>query len=225
MTVKDTVRNIVEDKVKWVYSAQSNQELADRYDKWAKDYDYDLQEISGYLGPHQVARVVTQYLSPKARILDAGAGTGLVGEALHQAGYRHIEGLDLSTGMLEKAAQKQVYTALHQKVLGSPLGFSANLFDGIVSVGVLTYGHAPSHCLDELIHITKPGGYIIFPLIPAFYESSDFKPYMLALEAADKWSLISLGSSIKPLPKLEPELDYQIRVYQVQPTKSAVGHC
>ena len=38
------------DKVHWVYSSQNNQELAERYEVWAKDYEQDLLP-ENYTGP------------------------------------------------------------------------------------------------------------------------------------------------------------------------------
>ena len=35
----------VKDRVKWVYSSKNNQELAERYNQWAKDYDRDLENF------------------------------------------------------------------------------------------------------------------------------------------------------------------------------------
>ena len=35
------------DRVQWVYSSGSNEELSERYDEWAKDYDQDLSETFG----------------------------------------------------------------------------------------------------------------------------------------------------------------------------------
>ena len=45
------------DRVQWVYSSQDNKELKDRYDQWAKEYDADLEEEFGYLGP-QLAVII-----------------------------------------------------------------------------------------------------------------------------------------------------------------------
>ena len=45
-------------------------------------------------------------------ILDAGCGTGLVGIALLRCGYRHIDGFDLSEGMVAKARQTGAYRSL-----------------------------------------------------------------------------------------------------------------
>ena len=76
---------------------------------------------------------------------------------------------------MNKARQKIFYTELYQQVLGETLDFSTNFFDAVISVGVFTYNHAPSHAFDELIRITKPGGYIIFTMRPDFYEiNQDF---------------------------------------------------
>ncbi|MGK7875760.1 MAG: class I SAM-dependent methyltransferase [Xenococcaceae cyanobacterium] len=208
----------VEDKVNWVYSSKNNRELTERYDVWADEYDRDVEGEFGYIGPLRVVETLVQYLPKEAKILDAGAGTGLVGKVLHQQGYSNVEGMDISAGMLEKAAQKNVYTALHQKVMGEPLGFATDSFDGIVSVGVLTYGHAPSSSFDELIRIVKAGGYIIFALRPDFYEGSDFKAKMTALETSGQWQLVSRSEKFQSLPKFEPDLYYEIWTYRVGKT-------
>jgi len=42
-----------------------------------------------------------------APLLDAGAGTGLIGEWLGIIGYPHVEALDISEGMLAEAAKKR----------------------------------------------------------------------------------------------------------------------
>ena len=39
-------------------------------------------------------------------LLDAGVGTGLIGSWLGIVGYPHVEGLDISEGMLAVAARK-----------------------------------------------------------------------------------------------------------------------
>ena len=43
------------------------------------------------------------------KILDAGAGTGIIGEMLVQRGYRNIDALDISEEMLNLAKQRNVY--------------------------------------------------------------------------------------------------------------------
>jgi SAM-dependent methyltransferase len=65
--------------------------------------------------------VLSRYAAVQARILDAGCGTGLAGQILAARGYRNVEGLDLSAGMLREAGKKARYAALHQQTLGEPL--------------------------------------------------------------------------------------------------------
>ncbi len=91
-----------------------------------------------------------------APLLDAGAGTGLIGEWLGIMGYPHVEALDISQGMLAQAARKGVYKALHSLALGGPLPFADGHFAGIVSAGVFTSGHVGVEGLDELIRICRP---------------------------------------------------------------------
>ena len=41
-----------ENRVQWVYSSKDNQELAERYDQWSKDYETDLtRSLSGAGAP------------------------------------------------------------------------------------------------------------------------------------------------------------------------------
>ena len=41
------------ERVKWIYSSSDNKELAERYDQWAKDYDADLNDAFGWIGPQK----------------------------------------------------------------------------------------------------------------------------------------------------------------------------
>ena len=134
------------------------------YDAWAPDYDRDVRRL-GYKTPETLTATVTKYLHPqKARLLDAGAGTGLVGERLYGQGYRQMVGIDSSRGMLDQAARKGVYRLLCRMVLGQPLGFADHCFDGAIAAGVFTPGHAPPEALLELIRVIRPGGWLVFSI-------------------------------------------------------------
>ena len=202
------------DRVQWVYSSQDNKELKDRYDQWAKEYDADLEEEFGYLGPQLAVDYCTRYVKQEAQILDAGAGTGLVGELLAKQGYNSLVAMDLSQGMLDEAKKKNAYQEFHQMVMGEPLDYDTNSFDAVISIGVLTVGHAPASSFDELVRITKPGGYIVFSLRPDVYRESGFKEKQDSLQADGKWQLIEVSDEIATLPKGEPDVYHQIWVYQ-----------
>ena len=144
-----------------VYKAQTPQELADHYNNWAKLYDADMAK-AGYRHPAVVLALLARHC-PKgsAPILDAGCGTGLVGEWLGVTGYPEVHGLDISAGMLEAARSKNVYASLTEAALGSTLPFPDNHFEAVIASGVFTTGHVGADGLDDLIRITKPGGVIV----------------------------------------------------------------
>ena len=203
-----------EDRADEMYNCQNNRELAAKYDEWSKNYDRELKSEFDYTAPLMAVETLVKYLPAKAHILDAGVGTGLVGELLYQQGYFNLEGMDISPGMLEKAKAKKIYTNLYQKVMGEPLGFPTNSFDGIVSVGTITFGHAPVSSFDELVRITKSEGYIIFTLRPDFYENGGAKEKLTELEEAGKLQLVEVGGKFQPLAKVEPDIYFQLWVYK-----------
>ena len=204
-----------QNKVQWIYSSRDNEELAERYDQWAKDYDADLERDFAWWGPEFAAGLFAKHVPKEAKILDAGAGTGLVGVVLAQKGYRDMAAMDLSEGMLEEARKKNVYREFHQMVMGETLDFPTDSFDAVISIGVLTLGHAPASSFDELIRITRPGGCIVFSLRPDVYEGGGFKEKMTELENAGKWELVEESEKKQVLPKGEPDVYHQVWVYKV----------
>ena len=200
--------------VQWVYAARNNRELEERYNQWAKRYDDDLDRDFGWLGPALALEACKKYLSTDARILDAGAGTGLVGMMLAEAGFRRLTAIDMSPGMLEEARSKAVYQDLHRMVLGGELDFPDDSFGAVVSIGVLTLGHAPARSLDELVRVTRPGGFVIFTLRPDLYENAGFREVREELEAAGRWELVKIGKPVQAMPKGEPEVLHQLWVFR-----------
>ena len=205
-----------QNRVQWVYSSQNNRELAERYDEWASEYDSDLSEKFGWIGPRRAAEALSRYVPKDARILDAGAGTGLVGQCLADLGYGDLVAMDLSPGMLEQARRKGVYGEWRQMVLGEALDFPTDSFDAVISVGVFTLGHAPPASLHELVRITRPGGHVLFTLRPDVYENNGFREVQAELESAGAWKLVEEGREFQTLPKGEPEVHHQVWVYRAQ---------
>lgn len=202
-------------RVQWVYASRNNRELAERYDQWSSEYDVDLAEEFGWVGPERASEAFSRHVSRDARVLDAGAGTGLVGECLSLLDYRNLVGIDLSEGMLREASAKGVYRELRPMVLGEPLDFSTDAFDAVISVGVFTLGHAPAASLRELVRITRPGGHIVFALRPDVYENAGFREMQDELESARQWRLVEKGDPFQTLPAGEPDVYHQVWVYGV----------
>lgn len=144
-----------------VYGAKGSDEIAAIYDGWAETYEADMAR-AGYRHPSVACALLARYLPRGAApLLDAGAGTGLIGEWLGILGYPQVEGLDLSEGMLSVAARKGVYAHLHRLALGRPLPFADGAYAGVISAGVFTTGHVGAEGLPELVRITRPGGVLV----------------------------------------------------------------
>ena len=166
-----------------VYGAKSTDEVAALYDRWADTYDSEMA-VAGYRHPSICLALLARHLSRGASpVLDAGCGTGLVGEWLGIMGYPHVEGLDLSEGMLARAAAKRAYAQLHRLALGGALPFADNHFAGVVSAGVFTTGHVGAEGLDELVRICRPGGVIVLTVKNTLWQDG-FVARIAELEAA-----------------------------------------
>jgi predicted TPR repeat methyltransferase len=190
-----------ERRLEQVYRVRSNDELRALYDDWAEQYDQDLQAF-GYSYPPAIAGLVGRYVRERdAPILDAGAGTGSVGEILSILGYSRLTGIDLSDGMLAVARAKGVYAELRNQTLGEPLDFADDAFTAVVSAGVMTTGHAPPSCLDELIRVTRPGGHLIFTLSIPAYQEGGFGPKLEAISAKGLWREVETTPTWCSLPR------------------------
>ncbi|MEP0941349.1 MAG: class I SAM-dependent methyltransferase [Rhizobiaceae bacterium] len=167
-----------------VYDAKNKEQLADAYGIWARQYDRDLLE-QGYILPFYITSFVARYLQKgDGPILDAGVGTGLTGPYLDALGYRGLAGTDMSDEMLEMARLRGCYDDLQNAVLGEELPWPDDHFAAFISAGVFTTGHAPASSLDELIRITRPGGYAIFNIRQSVFEENGFADKLKAQEEA-----------------------------------------
>ncbi|MEL7012130.1 MAG: class I SAM-dependent methyltransferase [Pseudomonadota bacterium] len=147
-----------------VYAAKSAEDIARHYDDWASGYEGDMA-LAGYRHPSIATALCARYLpAGAAPVLDAGAGTGLLGEWLRLIGYPKIEALDISDGMLAVARSKGVYDVLHQCALGGPLPFEDARFAGVVCAGVLTTGHVGAEALPELTRVTAKAGILVLTI-------------------------------------------------------------
>lgn len=184
-----------------VLNATDQEELASAYSEWAENYDKDLVDEMGYIAPLKTSQLLQDYVQDlQAGILDAGCGTGLVGEQLHEAGFRNLEGLDYSEHMLEQARQKSVYKALHKGDLTGRLEIEDDRYDAVVSVGTFTCGHVGPEGFRELIRITRPGGYICFTVRDKAWEDDDYRPALDEIEKNGDWKQLE-EKTIDYIPK------------------------
>ena len=93
------------------------------------------------------------------RIMDAGAGTGLIGVELKNLGYVDIDALDISQEMLNVAKEKNTY----KKFICAPFsvqrtpGVETDEYDALVCCGTLIVAHVRPAAFDEMIRIVRNG--------------------------------------------------------------------
>ena len=154
-----------------VYEAKAPEEVAALYDGWAATYDAEMAK-AGYRHPAIGLALLARHLPRGAGpVLDAGCGTGLLGDWLGIMGFGPVEGLDLSEGMLAVARAKGAYARLHQLALGQTLPFADGAFAGVISTGVFTTGHVGIEGVPELVRITAAGGPIVLTVKSTLWEA------------------------------------------------------
>lgn len=161
-----------------VYALSSPKECETVYDEWADQYEYDTTQAMGYAAPEHAATRLAELLlpaAPHAEVLDAGCGTGLVGAALAQAGLDTVDGLDLSTAMLEQARGKGVYRHLGRADLTGRLDVSDSAYDAVICVGTLTEGHVGPEALDELVRVARPGAPVVATILDRIWEAQGYR--------------------------------------------------
>ena len=198
------------------FGANSSQEAAEVYDSWAEDYERRVLSW-GYATPAVASWFFGRYVQPSdgAAVLDAGAGTGMMGDVLSPLGYHDLTAIDISERMLDFARNKGLYKDLRPMELGSELDLPTDAFTAVVATGVFTAGHAPPESFDELIRATRSGGYMIFSVRTDVYEEGGFKDKQEALEREGRWQLVEVSEPFSPLRYEDPELKAQVFAYQV----------
>ena len=124
------------------YEARGHAELMHAYASWAGSYDTDSLARFGYAAPDAAASAVARHVPDiRAPILDAGAGTGIVGDILAARGFRNLTGIDTSTHMLAEARAKNCYRELVCADLRDEAALRPGSFAALVCVGTLTPNH------------------------------------------------------------------------------------
>ena len=113
-----------------------------------------------YNGAQIVVKCFLELGWPKeCRIVDIGAGTGIIGSLLKEHGYVNVDGLDASNKMLEIAKQKNCYRNLINCIVASDirLPIESRAYDVVIMAGVFCPGHVSVDAFNEILRITKSG--------------------------------------------------------------------
>ncbi|CAL4133506.1 unnamed protein product [Meganyctiphanes norvegica] len=173
--------------------------MVDNYTTWAKDYDKSLCE-GRYNGPSICAEEVAARFPSDQRatvkVMDLAAGTGRVGLELHKRGFRNIDALEPSEGMLEVLKETEVYDKSFMEFVGIGQNtVTDGYYDAVVLSGGMGEGHIPVAGIDDMVRMTKSGGLVIIVMRKEYLEyveeyKGKLEPYMEELEKLKKWQKI-----------------------------------
>lgn len=175
-------------------NSKSSADCLNLYDEWAATYNADLAAHHNYIAPIVVAQAALKSSSgPTAPILDAGCGTGLVGEALAKGGAVVVDGADFSPPMLEIAKKTGAYQNLATVDLNKPVEYPDNHYEIVTCCGTFTHGHVgPSPALREFVRILKKSGLVIATIHDEIWEPWGFSKEVEKLEKEGLAKVVSV---------------------------------
>ena len=156
------------------YDLKSPDDNIKLYSVWADTYDISFIDDMQYKLHFSVAEEFVLN-GGKGLILDVGAGTGAVAEALLQKAKFCIEATDISEEMLKVADSKNIYKRSFFSDLTKEIPVTNSSYDGVVSSGTFTHGHVGPSSISELVRITKPGGLITISINEKHWVSLNFE--------------------------------------------------
>ena len=159
------------------YDLRTPEDSVRYYGDWAADYDRGFAASHGYAAPKRIAATMLAEREERDEpVLDIGAGTGLLAEALRpELGPDvAIDGIDISPEMLAVARDKGIYRSLIEADLTKPLDVADGAYGALVSSGTFTHGHVGAGVLPELMRILRPGGLCVFGVKREVFDGEGF---------------------------------------------------
>jgi len=131
------------------------------FDNYAAGFDTQVVEHLHYRAPEILVAGLQRSKRLFASAIDLGCGTGLCGPLLKPLCGR-LEGVDLSSGMLEKARALQVYDRLTHADLLAYLDAATSRFDLVVAADVFIYVGALDAVFASVAKTMSTGGIFCF---------------------------------------------------------------
>ncbi|XP_046581015.1 demethylmenaquinone methyltransferase-like [Haliotis rubra] len=179
------------------------QDIADMFNDYAEDYEQEYLNIG--LRSHIVvgdfmAKTVPEEDRSKVKVLDVGAGTGLLGNELKNLGFTHIDALDPAEKMLDVSRRRNIYQRLICAFMNKNRNddIDTDYYDYIVASAAFNEGLVPSEAFQEMIRIVKPGGRITFTVPTKFINNSDdlrnrLRPLIDQMAREGVWEVTSVA--------------------------------
>ena len=158
-------------------SAKTGKETADIYNEWAPSFDSAHMIESSAKSIKAVCAIAFELICSgdvkDVVVMDAGCGTGMLGYYWRQFRTEKKDvlfGVDLSTGMLEKAHTKAVYNGLIVSDLNEPIEGDNGIYTMIVSANAFMDGHCTPQAIVNMLPMLENGGYAIIAMENGMYS-------------------------------------------------------
>ena len=114
-------------------------------------------------------------------------------------GYAAIDGIDISQGMLDKAAEKGLYADLRVADMTQPLDLISDHYGAVISSGVFTTGHVGSEGVGQLLAVCETGGHLVITVKVGVWQD-DIQPFLHALVRDGKVRIVDQTEPYLSMP-------------------------
>lgn len=144
------------------------------FDSYAPTFDESLVNTLRYTVPEALAAMIVEAAEdqPLETALDLGCGTGLVGLQLAER-VKAIDGVDLSTKMIEKSTERGVYRTLTNADIRGFLAATEERWDLMIAADVFIYCGDVTDIIALAASRLTPGGWLAFSV--ETLEEGDYK--------------------------------------------------
>ena len=175
------------------------------FDNYAPKFESSLVDNLEYKIPRFMAEIIIKdsKFDSLGSVMDLGCGTGLVGAEINQF-CEHLEGIDLSEKMLDKAKGKNVYNKLIKQDIVTYLSNESLNFDYFISTDVFIYIGDLYDVFRLIKSRNKTGGKLAF-------STEDYDGDGFFLEQSGRYS-----HSKKYIESLCKTFGYELRHFETQ---------
>jgi SAM-dependent methyltransferase len=167
-------------------------------------YEALFYEALECTSPKRVAELLNEELedakiSPASlRVLDVGAGNGMMGEQLAESGIEKIIGVDILPEA--KAAAERDRPGLYEDYLVADLTdlndnqqtqLKSHHFNAMTTVAALGFGDMPPRAFAQAYNFMETGGWLAFNVKESFVKGNDDSGFSRMIRMMTEWELIN----------------------------------
>jgi len=176
-------------------------EIPGLYEKLFHDIlDCRSPDVVGKLLKEQLQR--DNFTAEDLRVLDLGAGNGLVGEQLRTVGVDHLVGVDITpaAGMAAERDRPGVYEAYYVTDITDPpadvaAALAAARFNTMSCVAALGFSDIPPTAFRAAFNMVSDGGWVAFTIKDRFLTEEDTSGFAALISACERENILTVRTS------------------------------